>query len=170
MGINNVVLVDENNVELGIMEKLEAHKKGLLHRAISVFTFNSKGEMLLQQRAKGKYHSELLWTNTCCSHPFPKETDVDAANRRLQEEMGLSAELKYSFSFQYKVKFDNGLTENELDQVFIGMTNDEPIPNPDEVNAYEYRNIDLIKNQIDSNPEEFTEWFKLLFPKVLEVS
>ncbi|MBN1820393.1 MAG: isopentenyl-diphosphate Delta-isomerase, partial [Prolixibacteraceae bacterium] len=118
MAETKVICVDENDNPIGEMEKMEAHEKAVLHRAFSVFIFNSKKELLLQQRSAGKYHSALLWTNTCCSHPVPGELTENAAKRRLKEEMGMNAELKFLFKFQYKAPFDNGLTEHEIDHVF----------------------------------------------------
>jgi len=163
-----VVLVDESDQEIGQMEKIEAHQKGLLHRAFSVFIFNSKGEMLLQQRAKSKYHSPELWTNTCCSHPRINENLEAAANRRLEEEMGMSADLKYGFNFIYKVKFDNNMFEHELDHVFFGRSDECPKVNSEEVQDYRYTHPDKIAQEIANNPEQFTEWFKICFKTVVE--
>ena len=162
-----VILVDESDREIGQMEKIEAHKKGLLHRAFSVFIFNSKGEMLLQQRAAAKYHSPLLWTNTCCSHPRVNETLLNAASRRLKEEMGMSADLEYAFNFIYKVQFENDMYEHELDHVFYGTTDVLPIINPEEVEAYQYMHPDLIEKDIADHPEHYTEWFKICFKELL---
>jgi isopentenyl-diphosphate Delta-isomerase len=141
MELNEVILVDEQDVEIGSMEKLEVHQKGLLHRAFSVFVFNDKQELLLQQRALEKYHSPALWTNTCCSHPSPGETTISAARRRLQEEMGFDTELDFAFHFTYKAEFENGLTEHEFDHVFIGTFNDHFIPNPAEVMDIRYESM-----------------------------
>jgi isopentenyl-diphosphate Delta-isomerase len=163
-----VILVDEHDNETGTMEKLEAHKKALLHRAISVFIFNSGGEWLLQRRALGKYHSNGLWTNTCCSHPFPGETNLEAANRRLMEEMGLKAPLRKLFHFTYKAELDNELTEHELDHVFLGVTDDEPVINPDEVKEWKYISWEQLHRELDSMPESFTFWFRLIAERVKE--
>jgi isopentenyl-diphosphate Delta-isomerase len=165
--LEQVILVNPQDEPIGVMEKMEAHQKGLLHRAFSVFIFNTKGEMLLQQRAITKYHSGGLWTNTCCSHPAPGESTAAAASRRLQEEMGFQTPLKESFSFLYKTPFDNGLTEHEIDHVFIGEYEAAIEPNPAEVEAYEYRSMDSIKAAIEHTPQLFTSWFKIAFP-VLE--
>jgi len=158
-----VVLVDEHDRETGIMEKQEAHLKGVLHRAMSVFIFNSKGELLLQQRADGKYHSANLWTNTCCSHPRQGEKVHDAAIRRLHEEMGLRCALKEVFSFVYKAKLDRQLSEHEYDHVFIGMTDDTPSPDSVEVAAWRYISPDQLAMEIKLSPENFTAWFKICF-------
>lgn len=165
--MEQVILVNPQDEPIGVMEKMEAHQKGLLHRAFSVFVFNKKGEMLLQQRANQKYHSGGLWTNTCCSHPAPGESTDAAAVRRLQEEMGFQTPLKESFSFMYKTTFDNGLTEHEIDHVFIGEYEDVIEPNSAEVERYEYRTMDSIRDAIQHTPQLFTSWFKIAFP-VLE--
>lgn len=161
-----VQLVDERDKELGIMEKIAAHKEAALHRAISVFIFNSKGEMLLQQRAAKKYHSGLLWTNTCCSHPRPGEDLLAAAQRRLGEEMGLRCTLHHQFSFLYKADLDEGMTEHEYDHVYFGYTDDRPQANPDEVADWAYRSVDDIAVLLAEQPALFTEWFKLIFAKL----
>lgn len=158
-----VVLVNENNEQIGLMPKLEAHEKALLHRAFSIFILNDKNELMLQQRAADKYHSPLLWANTCCSHQRENETNIEAGNRRLQEEMGFSAELKELFSFIYKAPFDNGLTEHELDHVMIGYYNGEPLINPDEVEAWKWMDIDAVRKDIQQNPDIYTAWFKIIF-------
>jgi isopentenyl-diphosphate Delta-isomerase len=160
-----VVLVDEHDNEIGTAEKLVAHQKALLHRAFSVFIFNSNGELLLQQRANSKYHSAGLWTNTCCSHPRPNELVLDAANRRLEEEMGLKVDLEKKFDFVYKTPFDNDLTEYEFDHVFVGYTDDEPAPNADEVESYKWKTIDEIKTDLILFPNTFTSWFKIAIMK-----
>jgi isopentenyl-diphosphate delta-isomerase len=148
------------------MDKMEAHEKGLLHRAFSVFIFNTKGEMLLQQRALSKYHSGGLWTNACCSHPMPGEETQDAARRRLLEEMGFSATLEKTFSFIYKTGFDNGLTEHEVDHVFTGTYDGIILPDPEEVQDYKYQPADLIRRSIEAEPQLYTSWFKIAFPKL----
>jgi isopentenyl-diphosphate delta-isomerase len=158
-----VILVDENDNQIGLMPKMEAHEKGVLHRAFSVFTFNKKGELMLQQRAAHKYHSPLLWTNTCCSHQRKGETNLEAGKRRLQEEMGFTAELKEVFSFIYKAPFDNGLTEHELDHVLVGYFDDEPNINKEEVEDYKWMLLEDVKSDIDKNPSIYTEWFKIIF-------
>lgn len=156
-----VVLVDEHDNETGIMEKMQAHREGKLHRAISVFLFNSQNELLLQQRAEGKYHSAGLWTNACCSHPRPGETVREAAGRRLREEMGISADLQEAFCFVYKAQFANGLTEYEFDHVFSGVTNDMPMVDPGEVAAYKYISPPELLADVAKEPQRYTEWFKI---------
>jgi isopentenyl-diphosphate delta-isomerase len=158
-----VVLVNENDVPIGLMPKLEAHEKAVLHRAFSVFILNDKNELMLQQRAAHKYHSPLLWTNTCCSHQREKETNIEAGNRRLFEEMGFTTELKELFSFIYKAPFDNGLTEHELDHVMIGYYNEEPLINPNEVESWKWLDIDEVRKDMEENPENYTAWFKIIF-------
>jgi isopentenyl-diphosphate delta-isomerase len=160
--MNQVILVNEFDEEIGSMEKLEAHQKGLLHRAFSVFVFNSKKELLLQKRALGKYHSEGLWTNTCCSHPSPNETIENAAVRRLKEEMGYSCTVIKTFSFIYDVALDNELIEHELDHVVIGISDENPVLNPAEASDFDWKSIDSIKNEMDLFPENYTSWFKII--------
>ncbi|MEX0636084.1 MAG: isopentenyl-diphosphate Delta-isomerase [Ferruginibacter sp.] len=162
--MEQVILVNPQDEPIGLMGKIEAHKKGLLHRAFSIFIFNKNGEMLLQQRAFEKYHSGGLWTNTCCSHPQPGENTAAAAVRRLQQEMGFQTELKKSFSFVYKTAFDNGLIEHEVDHVFIGEYEGAILPNVEEVYNYEYRSMNSIREAIQSTPQLFTSWFKIAFP------
>lgn len=164
----NVILVNELDEALGVMEKMEAHEKGLLHRAFSVFVFNSKGEWLLQQRADDKYHSPGLWTNTCCSHPQPGETVAQAAQRRLQEEMGFVTDLEKRFHFTYKADFDNGLTEHEFDHVFTGVYNGPIEPDQREVKSYRFVSSDLLKTQLQAEPHRFTAWFKIAYPQLEE--
>lgn len=161
-----VILVDEHDRALGVMEKLEAHQKGMLHRAFSVFIFNSKGEMLLQQRASGKYHSGSLFTNACCSHPRPGESVRAAAERRLGEEMGIQTELKERCTFIYRSEFENGLTEHELDHVLEGVSNDTPQPDPAEVKSWQWLPIEEIRKQIMSEPQKFTTWFRIAMEKI----
>ncbi|MEI7504791.1 MAG: isopentenyl-diphosphate Delta-isomerase [Paludibacter sp.] len=163
-----VILVDINDIEIGSIAKMEAHEKALLHRAFSVFIFNSEGELLMQQRAKNKYHSAGLWTNTCCSHPFPGEETLAAANRRLHEEMGLKTELKFSFKFLYKAPFENDLTEHEIDHVFIGNTDSIPQLNLEEVSNYKYMKLKEIQEHIDNEPELYTVWFRIIFSEFIE--
>jgi len=160
-----VILVDPNDQPLGTMEKIEAHEKGLLHRAFSVFVVNSKGELLLQQRALHKYHSPGLWTNTCCSHQREGETTQDAASRRLQEEMGMQTPLSFLFSFIYKAVFDNGLTEHELDHVLLGTSEQEPQINPEEVAAWKWMNLDDLERDIEQNEANYTVWFRIIFKR-----
>jgi isopentenyl-diphosphate delta-isomerase len=158
-----VILVDVNDNPIGLMNKLEAHEKALLHRAFSVFILNEKKELMLQQRAHHKYHSPLLWTNTCCSHQRENETNIQAGTRRLQEEMGFVTELKEMFHFIYKAPFDNGLTEHELDHVMIGYYNDVPVINDDEVESWKWMKIEDIKSDMITNPDIYTVWFKIIF-------
>ncbi|MBS7333213.1 isopentenyl-diphosphate Delta-isomerase [Faecalibacter bovis] len=162
-----VVLVDREDNELGLMEKQQAHVAGLLHRAFSVFIFNSKGELMLQQRAATKYHSPTLWTNTCCSHPRENESYKNAAHRRLMEEMGFDCDLSYKFHFIYKASLDNGLTEHELDHVFIGTYDGEPELNPSEVMAYRWVEMDDLKKDIQKNSQNYTAWFKIIFDQYI---
>ncbi len=164
----DVILVDENDEQIGTMEKMEVHQKALLHRAFSVFIFNDKGEILLHKRSNKKYHSGGLWTNACCSHPGPGEETLAAAEHRLQEEMGFNAALKKAFDFIYKAPFDNGLTEYEFDHVFIGTYDGDIMPNADEVSDYCYKSVEEIRNSIRSHPQKYTEWFKIAFPKMEE--
>jgi isopentenyl-diphosphate Delta-isomerase len=161
-----VILVDENDNETGVMEKMEAHEKAVLHRAVSVFIFNSKGEWLLQQRAFEKYHSGGLWTNTCCSHPFPGEKTIEAATRRLTEEMGLTSSLKEIFSFKYFAHLENGLSEHELDHVFVGFTDSEPLVNDVEAEDWRYLSTEKLELEMKAFPQNFTVWFKLIFVKI----
>lgn len=158
--METVILVDKHDTPVGTMEKMEAHRQGALHRALSVFVFNDRKEMLLHKRAAEKYHSAGLWTNACCSHPRPEEKTLDAAHRRLQEEMGMSCPLDFQFTFLYQAPFDNGLTEHELDHIFFGMSNATPLPNPAEVAEYAYVGIEEVKQKIVQDPHLFTVWFK----------
>lgn len=160
-----VILVNENDEPIGSMEKIEAHEKALLHRAFSVFILNDKNEVMLQQRAASKYHSPLLWTNTCCSHQRAGETNIAAGKRRLQEEMGFQVDLKELFSFIYKAPFDNGLTEHELDHVMIGYSNQDPNINREEVEAWKWMSLEAIKQDMKDHPESYTAWFKIIFEK-----
>jgi isopentenyl-diphosphate delta-isomerase len=158
---DHVILVNEKDEPIGSMDKLEVHQKGLLHRAFSVFVFNDAGQLLLQRRANNKYHSAKLWTNTCCSHPYPQENTLDAAKRRLKEEMGIDIDLEKRFDFIYQAKLDNGLTEHEFDHVFIGRYNGQPNLNLSEASEYRWVGIRELKNEIKLQPEEFTEWLKI---------
>ncbi|WP_047244722.1 isopentenyl-diphosphate Delta-isomerase [Maribacter thermophilus] len=160
-----VILVNENDEQIGTMPKMEAHEKAELHRAFSVFVLNDKNEIMLQQRAAHKYHSPLLWTNTCCSHQRVGESNIEAGKRRLREEMGFETDLKELFSFIYKAPFDNGLTEHELDHVMLGYYNDEPVINAEEVEDWKWMTPVDIKNDIEINPDEYTAWFKIIFEK-----
>ncbi|MEO5642684.1 MAG: isopentenyl-diphosphate Delta-isomerase [Bacteroidia bacterium] len=163
----NVIVVDSRNRELGVMDKTEAHKLGVLHRALSVFIFNSKGELLLHRRAMGKYHSSGLWSNTCCSHPRPGENVSDAANRRLNEEMGMKAELKELFDFIYKADLGEGLYEHEADHVFIGISDTDPQPDVNEVMEWKWMSPETIANDMDVNPTNYSIWFQLIFKDVM---
>ena len=158
-----VILVSEVDEQLGLMAKMEAHEKGVLHRAFSVFVFNKKGELLLQQRALDKYHSPGLWTNTCCSHQRDGESNIEAGKRRLQEEMGFNCDLKELFWFVYKASFDNGLTEHELDHVMIGHYEDDPVVNLEEAAAFKWMPMEDVKKDMQVQPELYTEWFKIIF-------
>ena len=160
-----VILVNEKDEQIGLMPKMEAHEKALLHRAFSVFVFNDKDELLLQQRALSKYHSPGLWTNTCCSHQRAGESSVEAGTRRLKEEMGFTTDLRESISFIYKAPFDNGLTEHEFDHILIGTYNNDPDINKEEVVAWKWMKPDDIKEDIKIHPEHYTEWFKIIFDK-----
>ena len=162
----NVILVDVNDAEIGVMEKMEAHQKGVLHRAFSVFIFNHEGEMLIHQRAIKKYHNGGLWTNACCSHPLPGEDIRDAAHRRLKEEMGFETKLEKAFTFTYKEAFENGLTENEFDHVFIGTYSGDLSPDPEEVQDYTFKDMKEIREQLVTDPDNYTIWFRIAFPKV----
>ncbi len=162
----HVILVNENDEEVGTVEKMEAHRKALLHRAFSVFIFNAKGEMLLQQRAKHKYHSAGLWTNACCSHPNPFESTEDGALRRLQEELGFTTPIRKIFEFTYRSAFDNGLTEFEFDHVFIGEYNGKINPNADEVSECSFMKLAEIEEKLLSHPQKFTPWFHIAYPRV----
>ena len=163
-----VILVDTNDQPLGLMPKMEAHEKGVLHRAFSVFVLNDKGELMLQQRALHKYHSPGLWTNTCCSHQRDGETNIAAGKRRLYEEMGFVTELREVTSFIYKAPFDNGLTEHELDHIMIGNFNDTPNINPEEVASWKWMAVEAVRDDIKSNPENYTVWFIIIFEQFYE--
>lgn len=161
----NVILVNQKDEQIGLMPKMEAHQKAMLHRAFSVFILNDKNEIMLQQRASQKYHSPLLWTNTCCSHHREGETNIEAGKRRLFEEMGFDTSLKELFYFIYKAPFDNGLTEHELDHVMIGYYNNEPKINLDEVENWKWMGIEEVAKDINLSPNAYTVWFKIIFDK-----
>jgi len=163
-----VILVDIDDNVLGTMEKMDAHVLGKLHRAFSVFIFNTSGELLLQQRALTKYHSGGKWTNTCCSHPRLGEETLDAANRRLLEEMGMKCDLQYAFNFTYKAELLDGIEEHEYDHVYFGISDELPVPDPEEVSGYKYLALDVLSKDIEQNPDEYTEWLKICFKQVQE--
>ncbi len=163
-----VILVNEKDEVIGSMEKMQAHQEGLLHRAFSIFILDGQGRMLLQQRALTKYHSAGLWTNACCSHPRPGEETLSAANRRLKEELGFQTELKHVFTFTYETNFENGLTEHELDHVFFGEYNGELSPDPMEVMDSRLETPENIRKELIKDPNSFTSWFRIAFPKVEE--
>lgn len=165
--MEEVILVDSDDNFIGNMEKMQAHREGKLHRAFSVYLTNDKGDLLLQRRAADKYHSAGLWTNACCSHPRPKESNMEAAVRRLHEEMGITTSLNHLYHFTYYVEFENGLIEHELDHVYLGTYNDAPNPNPAEVMEWKYMSADDIVKDVKKNPDSYTEWFKLSFEIVL---
>lgn len=164
----NVILVDEHDNELGLMEKMEAHRQGKLHRAFSVFVLNSHGELLLQQRALSKYHSGGLWTNTCCSHPRYQEGIEEAAHRRLQEEMGFDCYLEKSLEFIYRAELDQGMIEHEYDHLFIGYSDQEPQINPEEVETYRWLALPKLREDIKNNPDHYTAWFKIIYDRFEE--
>ncbi|MCW3079325.1 isopentenyl-diphosphate Delta-isomerase [Segetibacter sp.] len=166
--MEEVILVTEQDEQVGSMEKMEAHRKGALHRAFSVFIFNERNEMLLQQRALVKYHSGGLWTNACCSHPRPGEDVEAAALRRLHEELGFTTTLTKIFDFHYNAAFDNGLIEHEFDHVYVGIYSGKINPNPSEVKDYCYKKMDELSATIQSYPHKYTAWFCIAFPKVAE--
>ena len=163
-----VILVDLNDNPIGLMEKMKAHETPNLHRAFSVFIFNEEGKLLLQQRALHKYHSPGLWTNTVCSHPRDGETASDAAHRRIVEEMGFDCDFEEVFSFVYEAEVGQGLIEHEFDHVFIGNSEKQPIINPDEVASWKYVDLKWLENDVEVNPNEYTEWFKIALAEVLE--
>jgi isopentenyl-diphosphate delta-isomerase len=160
-----VVLVNENDEKIGLMPKQEAHVKGVLHRAFSVFIFNDKNELMLQQRALHKYHTPGLWANTCCSHQRDGESSLEAGKRRLMEEMGFTTDLEERTTFIYKAPFDNGLTEHELDHILVGSYEEDPEINPDEVASWKWMDLELVRKDIKDNPDIYTPWFKIIFDK-----
>lgn len=166
MPLTEVILVDENDRPTGVMEKLAAHEQGVMHRAISVYIFNSRHQLLLQQRANGKYHSGGLWSNTCCGHPTPGEETLPAAHRRLYQEMGLRCALTAMFTLTYRLPLENGLIEHEFGHVYFGITDDIPAADPDEVGKFQYLSLEQIRRQMDASPEAFTDWFKLTFSRI----
>lgn len=163
---NKVILVDHNDREIGIMDKLPAHLEGVLHRAFSVFVFNDNMELLMQCRANSKYHSGGLWSNTCCSHPMPGESLFTAAHRRMKEELGLTVELKKAGAFVYKARINDRITEYELDHVLFGISNDLPRINPSEVKEWAYWPTAVIERKLKEQPFLFTAWFRLIFPAI----
>ena len=164
-----VILVDKKDKPVGVMEKMEAHKKAKLHRAISVFIVNQAGEWILQRRALDKYHSRGLWTNACCTHPFPEESSIDAAKRRLLEEMGLSCEIKEIFSFIYREQLEDSLTEYEYDHVFAGISDEDPSINYDEVVEWKRINFRDLESDVLKNPSNYTVWFKKVYLRVNKI-
>ncbi len=166
MSLENVILVDEQDQAVGTMEKMEAHRQGLLHRAFSVFMFDGEKRLLLQQRALHKYHSAGLWTNTCCSHPRPDEATVTAAIRRLEEEMGLQAAPAPAFTFRYRAPVGGGLIEHEIDHVFVAYSNQDPILNPDEAADFRWAGLEEIERWVTTQPQRFTAWFKHSYRRV----
>ena len=163
--MEKVILVNKKDEEVGVEEKIKVHKEGKLHRCFSIFIFNSKGELLIQQRAKSKYHSALLWSNTCCSHPRPNEKLIEAAKRRLKEEMGIETDLKEIFSFIYKAKVGD-LIEHEFDHIFLGKFNGKPNPDPNEVENWQWISPKELKKDIKKNPKKYTPWFKIILRKM----
>ncbi|MCD6434547.1 MAG: isopentenyl-diphosphate Delta-isomerase [Candidatus Diapherotrites archaeon] len=160
-----ITVVDEKDNVVGKAEKIEVHRKGILHRAFSIFVFNSKKELLLQRRALHKYHSPGLWSNTCCGHPRFGEKLTNAVHRRLKEEFGFDCKLKEIFSFHYRAEFDNGLIENEIDHVFIGIADVVPKPNKNEIAEWKWISLDDLKKDIAENPEKYTFWFRHIIEK-----
>jgi len=170
--VEHVILVDSNDNEVGTMEKMEAHRKGVLHRAFSVLLFNSDGEMLIQKRASSKYHSGGLWSNTCCSHPRPGEPMEEAVNRRLREELGVESSPIFSFKFEYKVKFSNDLIEHELDHVYVGSFDGEPKINENEISDWKFVDTNKLNSEIQSHPHKYSHWFKIILnrPEIMELT
>ncbi|HEX9722324.1 MAG TPA: isopentenyl-diphosphate Delta-isomerase [Candidatus Paceibacterota bacterium] len=165
--LEKVILVDEKDKPIGEGEKMRVHREGKLHRSFSIFIFNSRGETLLQQRAQEKYHSGGLWSNACCGHPRPGEDTLQAARRRLQEEMGLDCELKELLQFTYKVKLDHDLWEHEFDHVFLGIYDGEVYPNPQEADGYDWVDQKTLLEEVRRYPDQYTAWFKIVLDRVL---
>ncbi len=163
-----VILVDSNDQQVGVEEKLAAHRRGVLHRAVSVFVFDQNRRLLLQRRAPGKYHSPELWSNTCCGHPRPGETSLAAAERRLREEMGIGCALEPAFSFIYRADLGGGLIEHELDHVFVGRYEGEPMPDPREVGEWRWVDLEEVSTDVVDCPEAYTVWFRLLMREHLQ--
>ena len=167
--MEQVILVDHEDRQIGLEEKLKAHQNGgKLHRAFSIFVFNSKGETMLQQRAQSKYHGGGLWSNTVCSHPRLGETPLDAAHRRLQEEMGFDCDMREVFAFEYEAKMDKGLTEHEYDHVIFGNYDHAPKPNPEEVQAWKWIGLDELKGDIAKNPDSYTPWLRIVMDDIIK--
>lgn len=161
--MEHVILVDTNDTPIGTMEKMEAHEKGLLHRAFSILLFNKQGELLIQKRASSKYHSAGLWTNTCCSHPLPEESMEDATQRKLFQELGITGiSLEFAYKFIYKASLDKDLMEHECDYVFIGQFDGVPVANPSEVEDWKFQDLQTLRAELQEHPALFTEWFKLI--------
>jgi isopentenyl-diphosphate Delta-isomerase len=165
---DRVILVDETDREIGSAGKLEAHRDGKLHRAFSIFVFNPDGLLLMQKRSTKKYHSDGLWTNTCCSHPRPGEPIEMEVRRKLMQEMGFECDLQWIFSFTYKVQFKNDLIEHEIDHVFIGRFDGAPSPNPDEVDGWKWMDLEELSNDVKANPQTYSYWLKICLEQVLE--
>lgn len=163
-----LILVDENDTPIGAKEKMAVHREGLLHRAFSVFIFNTQHQLLLQQRSANKYHSPGVWTNTCCSHPNYHEDLQTAVSRRLEQEMGMQCNTKFAFSFVYKVAFENGLTEHEYDHVYLGISDDIPVPDSTEVSQWKYMDLPTLQLDIKNNPGNYSEWMKLCLPRMIK--
>lgn len=168
--MEHVILVDEYDKEVGTSEKIQAHKEGKLHRAFSIFVFNKKGDILLQKRAAGKYHSGGLWTNTCCGHPRPGENIEEAAHRRLQEEMGFDCILREIFAFTYRTEFENGLQEHEYDHVLVGMFEGKVDPDPEEAEGFAWIPLEEVQEEVEKNPEEYTFWFRQALGKFADLA
>lgn len=165
---DDIILVDEQDNQIGTGEKLAVHRAGKLHRCFSIFMFNARGKLLLQKRAQGKYHSGGLWTNTACSHPRPGESNTAGAERRLQQEMGIGSNLQEKFTFMYRAEFDNGIIEHELDHVFFGTSEKDPKPDPEEAEGWKWVTLDWLAQDIAAHPEQYTVWLKVCFDQVLE--
>lgn len=165
---DDIILVDEHDNQVGTGEKLAVHRAGKLHRCFSIFVFNSRGQLLLQKRARGKYHSGGLWTNTTCSHPRSGEGNVAGAERRLQQEMGIDCRLKEKFTFIYRAALDNGITEHEFDHVFFGTFDGDPAPDPEEAESWKWVDLRWLEQDIETHPENYTVWLKACFDQVLE--